>query len=300
MSTLLDSPDERSERRETEPVTAPSGTGTDLDIVIPVHDEQATLERSIRRLHTFMSSEMRCTWRIVVADNASADETPEITRALVDELAQVRSLRLEQKGRGRALRAAWSASDASVVSYMDADLSTDLHCLPALVSPLLSGLAEVAIGTRLAPGANVTRGVKRELISRSYNQLLRLTLRAGFSDAQCGFKAVRRDVLDELLADVRDQGWFFDTELLVGAQRRGLRIHEVPVDWVDDSDSSVAIVSTALGDLRGVVRLAAARGRGGGRRGEGRDRADAGADARRQRAGAPARTAHSGWRGARR
>jgi glycosyltransferase involved in cell wall biosynthesis len=227
----------------------------DLDIVIPVHDEQVTLERSIRRLHAFLTAETRFAWRIVIADNASSDGTPEITRRLVAELTQVTSLRLEAKGRGRALRAAWSASDASVVSYMDADLSTGLHCLPALVGPLLSGHAKVAIGTRLAPGADVTRGLKRELISRAYNRLLRVALHAGFSDAQCGFKAVRRDVLDTLLADTRDQGWFFDTELLVAAERRGLRIHEVPVDWVDDSDSSVAIVSTALTDLRGVVRL---------------------------------------------
>jgi glycosyltransferase involved in cell wall biosynthesis len=253
MRTALDSPAQPSERRAAAP--ASSRAAVDLDVVIPVHNEQETLERSVRRLHGFLATELHCTSRIVVADNASTDGTQAITRALVDELAPVTSLRLECKGRGRALRAAWSASDASVVSYMDADLSTDLHCLPALVGPLLSGHAEVAIGTRLAPGANVTRGLKRELISRTYNHLLRVALRAGFSDAQCGFKAVRRDVLDELLADTRDQGWFFDTELLVGAERHGLRIHEVPVDWVDDSDSSVAIVSTALADLRGVARL---------------------------------------------
>jgi glycosyltransferase involved in cell wall biosynthesis len=252
MRTSLDSPSEQSERRA---VPASHDGAADLDIVIPVHNEQVTLERSIRHLHAFLTAEARFTWRIVIADNASTDETPEIARALVAELPHVSWLRLLNKGRGRALRAAWSASDATVVSYMDADLSTGLHCLPPLVAPLLSGHAEVAIGTRLAAGANVTRGLKRELISRSYNRLLRVVLQVGFSDAQCGFKAVRRDVLDELLADTCDQGWFFDTELLVAAERRGLRIHEVPVEWVDDSDSSVAIVSTALADLRGVARL---------------------------------------------
>jgi glycosyltransferase involved in cell wall biosynthesis len=268
MSTPLASPSQRShqteplERRPAEPATPPRPIGIELDVVIPVHDEQSTLERSIRRLHAYLSSELRATWRIVIADNASDDATPQIARALADELPHVTSLRLERKGRGRALRAAWSASDATVVSYMDADLSTALHCLPALVSPLLSGHAEVAIGTRLAPGATVTRGLKRELISRAYNHVLSATLQAGFSDAQCGFKAVRRGVLDELLATVRDEGWFFDTELLVAAERRGLRIHEVPVDWVDDSDSSVAIVSTALTDLRGVARLVRDRHRG--------------------------------------
>ena len=149
-------------------------------------------------------------------------------------------------------------SRAKVVAYMDVDLSTDLRGLLPLVAPLLSGHSDLAIGTRLANGARVVRGPKRELISRTYNRLLHATLRARFSDAQCGFKAVRRDVLDDLLHDVRDEAWFFDTELLVLAQRRGLRIHEVPVDWIDDPDSRVDIVRTAAADLRGIARLLAA------------------------------------------
>jgi putative flippase GtrA len=134
--------------------------------------------------------------------------------------------------------------------------STDLRAVLPLVAPLLSGHSDVAIGSRLAHGARVVRGPKREIISRGYNRLLHATLHARFSDAQCGFKAVRRDALDALLADVRDNAWFFDTELLVLAQRRGLRIHEVPVDWVDDPDSRVDIVRTAYEDLKGVARLA--------------------------------------------
>ena len=191
----------------------------------------------------------------MIADNASVDATPEIARRLALTLPSVRHLRLEQKGRGRALRAAWSASPAKVVCYMDVDLSTDLRGLLPLVAPLMSGHSDLAIGTRLAHGSRVVRGPKREFISRSYNRILRTTLRARFSDAQCGFKAVRRDVLDGLLDDVRDEGWFFDTELLVLAQRRGLRTHEVPVDWVDDPDSRVDLFRTAITDLRGVARL---------------------------------------------
>jgi glycosyltransferase involved in cell wall biosynthesis len=228
----------------------------DVDIVVPVFNEEAALERSIRRLHRFLSESFPFGWRIVIADNASTDGTADVARLLQTKLRGVSYLRLERKGRGRALREAWSRSDARVVCYMDVDLSTDLRALLPLVAPLLSGHSDVAIGSRLAHGARVVRGPKREIISRSYNRLLHATLRARFSDAQCGFKAVRRDALDGLLADVRDNAWFFDTELLVLAQRRGLRIHEVPVDWVDDPDSRVEIVRTAIEDLKGIARLA--------------------------------------------
>src|SRR3954469_25715571 len=237
-------------------VAAPAGP--DVEIVVPVYNEAAGLERSIRRLHRFLVDGFPFSWRIVVADNASTDATPEIARRLADRLPAGGYLRLEAKGRGRALRSAWSTSPARVVAYMDVDLSTDLRGLLPLVAPLLSGHSDLAIGTRLAYGSRGVRGPKREFISRSYNRLLHTLLRAKFSDAQCGFKAVRREVLDALLPDVRDEGWFFDTELLVLALRRGLRIHEVPVDWVDDPDSRVHIVPTALTDLRGVARLLAA------------------------------------------
>lgn len=249
--------------RAEEPIPDPLPHALDLEIVVPVHNEERTLALSIRTLHRFLSNSMPCTWpdslpftwRIVIADNASTDATPEIAQSLATTLGRVGVLRLEQKGRGRALRTAWSQSRARVVAYMDVDLSTDLRALLPLVSPLLSGHSEVAIGTRLAPGSRVKRRPKREFISRSYNHLLRVLLHAKFSDAQCGFKAVRADVVPELLDAVRDQDWFFDTELLIFAQRRGMRIHEVAVDWVDDPDSSVDIFATARADLRGVARL---------------------------------------------
>jgi putative flippase GtrA len=168
----------------------------------------------------------------------------------------VRAVHLPQKGRGRALRQVWGASDADVVAYMDVDLSTGLEALLPLVAPLVSGHSDLAIGTRLANGAAVVRGPRRELVSRCYNLLLRTTLRARFSDAQCGFKAGRTEVVQALLPEVEDQAWFFDTELLLAAQRGGLRIHEVPVDWVEDTDSRVDLVRTALDDLRGMARVA--------------------------------------------
>jgi putative flippase GtrA len=229
-----------------------------IEIVVPVYNEERALALSVRRLHRFLTAEFPFRWQITIADNASTDITPGIAAELARTVPHVRWIRLDRKGRGRALRAAWSASEAQVVCYMDVDLSTDLRALLPLVAPLLSGHSDVAIGTRLAHGARVVRSPKRELISRAYNRLLRVALRARFSDAQCGFKAVRREVAGELLPVVRDESWFFDTELLVLAQRRGLRIHEVPVDWVDDPDSRVKIVRTAFDDLVGVARLMAA------------------------------------------
>jgi putative flippase GtrA len=194
-------------------------------------------------------------FRITIADNASIDGTSVIATALAAEIPEVRVLRLARKGRGHALSTAWSNSDATVLAYMDVDLSTDLAALLPLVAPLISGHSDLAIGSRLARGARVVRGAKREFVSRCYNLILRGALAARFSDAQCGFKAIRADVANHLLPLVEDTGWFFDTELLVLAQRSGLRIHEVPVDWVDDPDSRVDVVATAVADLKGVVRL---------------------------------------------
>ena len=235
-----------------------SPTAPLIDIVVPVYNERSALERSIRRLHGFLEANMPFAWRIVIADNASTDGTSLIARALAAELSCTEALVLPAKGRGRALRAAWSASDADVLCYMDVDLSTDLRALLPLVAGIVSGHSDIAIGTRLAPGSHVERGPKRELISRCYNALLHVTLGARFSDAQCGFKAISAQAARTLLPEVRDEAWFFDTELLTLAQRRGMRIHEVAVDWVDDGDSRVEILSTALADLRGVARLALA------------------------------------------
>lgn len=233
-----------------------------VEIVVPVYNEAAGIEASIRRLHAYLTDEFPLPWLITVADNASTDRTWPIACRLAYDLEGVQGVHLEAKGRGRALRAAWTASPAPVVAYMDVDLSTDLDALLPLVAPLVSGHSDVAIGTRLAAASRIVRGPKREAISRSYNLLLRATLHNGFSDAQCGFKAVRSDVARALLPLVEDQGWFFDTELLVLAEANGLRIHEVPVDWVDDPDSRVDVVSTARDDLLGIWRMLKRTARG--------------------------------------
>jgi putative flippase GtrA len=226
-----------------------------LDIVIPVYNEEHDLPGSVRRLHRFLATEVPYPSRITIADNASTDDTLAVAEALAEELTDVDVIHLDAKGRGGALYTAWMASDADVVAYMDVDLSTDLSALMPLVAPLISGHSDIAIGSRLAASSRVVRGPKREFVSRSYNLILRGVLGARFSDAQCGFKAVRADVARQLLPLVADTGWFFDTELLVIAERAGLRIHEVPVDWVDDPDSRVDVVGTAINDLKGCWRV---------------------------------------------
>ena len=223
--------------------------------MVPVYNEALHLAARITELRTFLDKAFPFSALVTVVDNASTDRTFEVATELAHTLPGVAAMHLSRKGRGLALRTAWSTSSAPVVAYMDVDLSTSLTALLPLVAPLLSGHGDVAIGSRLARGAHVIRGPDRELISRSCNLLLKCLLHGGFSDAQCGFKALRADAARQLLPLVEDDAWFFDTELLVTAQRMGLRISEVPVDWVDDPDSRVQIVKTALDDLRGVWRM---------------------------------------------
>ncbi|MCB0954942.1 MAG: bifunctional glycosyltransferase family 2/GtrA family protein [Ilumatobacter sp.] len=246
-------------------LTGPCADAPAVDVTVPVYNEEHVLRSSIERLHAYLSESLPWTWRITIADNASTDGTRAAAHALAGELPGVRVVGLDRKGRGLALRAAWTGTDAEVVAYMDVDLSTGLEALAPMVAAIRSGHSEVAIGSRLAPGAAVARGPRREFISRTYNRILRAIFLTRFRDAQCGFKAVRADVAQALLPLVEDNAWFFDTELLLLAEHNGLRILEVPVDWVDDPDSRVHVVATARDDLRGVVRVFASFLRGRGR-----------------------------------
>jgi glycosyltransferase involved in cell wall biosynthesis len=248
---LADGPEALARRRPLTPV----GGRPMLEAVIPVHNEERSVQDAVRRLHAHLTQNFPYRFRITVADNASTDATVKRALAVAAELDSVTVRHLDRKGRGLALHETWSSSDAQVLAYMDVDLSTDLGALLPLIAPLISGHSELAIGSRLARGAQVVRGPKRETISRCYNLLLRAALRVRFTDAQCGFKAIRADAARPLLPLVRDANWFFDTELLVLAERSGLRIHEVPVDWTDDPDSRVDIRATVAEDLRGVRRL---------------------------------------------
>ena len=256
MTNLLEGDTERRfSTRQNAAVVAQAAGVPVLDVVVPVYNEQVALPGSIHRLHRHLEEHFPYPVQITIADNASIDDTPRVAAELAAELDNVRVVRLELKGRGRALHEVWSHSPSPVLVYMDVDLSTDLAALGPLVAPLISGHSDLAIGTRLARSSRVVRGPKREFISRCYNLILRGALSAKFSDAQCGFKAIRADVARGLLPLVEDTGWFFDTELLVLAERCRLRIAEVPVDWIDDPDSRVDIVPTAIADLKGCWRL---------------------------------------------
>lgn len=250
---------ERPDRgAEHDPVSA---TAT-VDLVVPVYNEQRALPGCVRVLHEHLRGSFPLDWSITIVDNASTDDTLRVAHELAESTDGVRVLHLDSKGRGLALRTAWSYSDADVAVYMDVDLSTGLDALLPLVAPLVNGHSDIAIGSRLAPGARTVRGTGREFVSRSYNTALRWSHGARFSDAQCGFKAVRTEVIRPLLPHVRDDAWFFDTELLLLAEHNGLRVHEVPVDWVEDVDTRVNVVRTAADDVAGLVRVAREKVRG--------------------------------------
>ncbi|MEV7003987.1 glycosyltransferase [Streptomyces sp. NPDC093982] len=233
-----------------------SSDTTTVEIVVPVHNEERALPGCLRTLHSRLQDELPFSWRITVADNASTDRTFDVAQELSAELPGVGAVRLDRKGKGLALRTVWGMSDADIVAYMDVDLSTGLNGFLPLIAPLASEHSDLAIGSRLAPGAQTRRGLQREFISRTYNSMIRFTHGTTFTDGQCGFKAARTEVIRPLLEATQDDGFFFDTELLILADYNGLRVHEVAVDWVEDLDSRVDLARTSLRNISGLWRMA--------------------------------------------
>lgn len=226
-----------------------------VDVVIPVLNEAHVLEKSVTEVRAFLTANTDWAWRVVVVDNGSVDGTDRVARMLVDRHADVQFLQLPQRGRGRALRHAWTQSDADIMSYTDVDLSTELAALPKLVRGIVEEGYDLGTGSRLLPASQTTRSPKREFISRCYNLMVKAVLWTSFSDAQCGFKVVSRRVVQEIVPAIKDQAWFFDTELLVLAEKQGYRIMDLPVRWIEDDDSRVKIIKTAWEDIKGVARL---------------------------------------------
>lgn len=226
-----------------------------VDIVLPVFNEAHMFEQSVTKLHKYLASNLPYKWRIVIADNGSTDGTAAIARRLAERYPEIRLLQLPEKGRGRALKRAWVSSKADILAYMDIDLSTNLDGFKPMIAPLITGDVGLATGSRLMKQSRTTRGFKREFISRCYNRIIRTTMKTKFVDAQCGFKALRRDVAQKLLPHIKDTAWFFDTELLVKAEYNGYKIHEEPVEWIEDTDSRVDVVKTATEDIKGLSRV---------------------------------------------
>ncbi len=228
-----------------------------VDLVIPCLDEARVLEHSVQTLREFLGRTFPYRWRLLIADNGSTDGTREIALRLSETHDDVHALSLDQRGRGRALRRAWTQSEADIVAYTDVDLSTELEALERMCRAIVEDGYDIAIGSRLMRASDTVRGPRREFISRAYNLFIRAVLLTHFSDAQCGFKAVSRRVVDEVVPQIEDESWFFDTELLVLGEKEGYRIKDVPVRWIDDEDSRVKIVSTAWEDIKGILRLRA-------------------------------------------
>ncbi|MXW29807.1 MAG: glycosyltransferase family 2 protein [Chloroflexi bacterium] len=227
-----------------------------IDVVIPVLNEEHSLGRCIETLGAFLRENLPHEWRIVVADNGSTDATLAVATGFAESRPdEVGVIHLDERGRGRALKRAWRESTADVVSYMDVDLSTGLEAFPPLVAAVTDEGFHLAWGSRLSRESQTERSFKREFISQSYNRIIRLSMGTHFRDAQCGFKAMSRAAADVLLPHIEDNGWFFDTELLVIAEKRGFRWKEIPVAWEEDPDTRVKVVKTALDDLRGLARL---------------------------------------------
>jgi glycosyltransferase involved in cell wall biosynthesis len=237
------------------PVPSNPKSDTTVDVVIPVLNEAHVLEGSVAAVRAYLEANVPYRWRVVIANNGSTDGTGDVADRLAARHEDVRHLLLNERGRGRALRLAWTTSGADVCCYTDVDLSTDLVHLRPLIDAIAVEGYDLATGSRLLPESRIERGLKREIISRAYNAFVKLVLGTAFSDAQCGFKAVSRRVIDEVLPQVKDHGWFLDTELLVLSEKQGYRIKDIPVEWIDDDDSRVRIVSTAWEDVKGVFRV---------------------------------------------
>ena len=225
-----------------------------VDITIPVYNEEEVLPRTIASLTEFLSANLPNPWQVTIADNASTDRTRTVSKALCERDPGVSYLNVPQKGRGRALKIAWANSRADIVSYMDADLSTDLKHFPQLIQSLESG-NHIAVGSRLSMESQVTRGFKREFISRIYNFRINAMFFTGLPDAQCGLKALTKATADAIIPHIENDNWLFDTELLVIGAKRGFKIASVPVKWDDDPTSTVHVVKTATEDIKGLLRL---------------------------------------------
>jgi len=227
-----------------------------VEVVLPIYNEEEELEANTKKLHDYLNKNLKgYIWKITIADNASTDRSLAIAQKISKELRNVNFVHVQEKGRGRAVKKVWNQSKAQIVAYMDIDLSTDLKNFQPLLDSLDSKF-DIAIGSRLLPSSRVfKRPLKREILSRGYNIMIKSLFGIHFSDAQCGFKAVKKAVAASLIPHIEDNSWFFDSELLIIGEKAGYQIYQQPVNWVDNPGSTVRVLKTVYGDLQGLWRL---------------------------------------------
>ena len=229
---------------------------TQIDLVLPVYNGENYIEKSIRKLHDWIKQNPDHEYNIVIAINASTDNTLNIAKKLESELPnEIRVMNIPQKGRGVAIRTGWENSNAEICAYMDADLSADLKHITEIIEPIIKNEAQICCGSRKMQDSSVKTTLMRGVLSWLYNLTLRTTLGLKIADSQCGFKSIRTDAAKKIIPLVESNGWFFDSELLVIAQKNGFKIKAVPVKWIDDVQTTVIVPKIVTEFLKGIKRM---------------------------------------------
>jgi len=230
--------------------------GVEVSVVLPAYNEADTIEETVTiTLDSLAAFLPAGSFEVIVAEDGCADRTPEIATRMAETDDRVRHVHSDERlGRGGALERAFRAADGETLVYFDTDLATDMKHLEELVERVRSGDADVATGSRWVPGREADRPAKRGIPSRGFNGLVRVVLRSDLLDHQCGFKAFDREALFAILDDVEDDHWFWDTEVLVRAQRAGYRVEEFPVEWTPKGDSKVDLVRDVFGMGSQILR----------------------------------------------
>ena len=229
--------------------------------MVPAHNEEKIVTSSVEKLLRFVERQgYPLAWRIHIVVNGSSDGTWECARALLARYPErILVTNFPEPGRGLALKRAWLACDADIAIYMDMDLAVSLEHLAELARPIADGECDLVIGSRNLAASKVRRSLPREVISQGCNHLSRLILRHGFSDLQCGFKAIRLETFSSIAPRLTSHHWFFDTELVLWAREQGLTIKEIPVDWSENRHglrkSKVRLVRDSCGFFLDLLRL---------------------------------------------
>ncbi len=231
-----------------------------VNITFPVLNEERILKEDVMKFYNFLKkSKFPYRFEITICDNGSIDDTKKVGEKLEKKVKEINYLRLSRKGRNFALKSSWTKSKASVVSYMDIDLATDLRFFLPMINMIIKDNCDLVVGNRLGLKSKVIdRNFKREFLSRNYNLLLRMFFFHKIRDHQCGFKAIKRNSflkLNKEIPDIKEEIWFLDTELIIRAIKNKMKVEEIDVIWKDDPDSKVKVVKAVLEDLKGIVRL---------------------------------------------